>query len=125
MREREHQALDKLGWNPVEMLQKEVRDSLVSFTGMWGEEPVVIYGAKGQIFDEEGYIWAFVSDDAKEHPRAFVRNSRAALAAMRPIFRHGRGFVLENHPESIRWLEWLGAEFETLGSEIRSFRLKL
>jgi hypothetical protein len=101
---------------------KEVTSSLVAWAGLLDGECGAIWGIKTpRIMGDEGYLWMIGSYLIEEHPVAFLRHSRRALAEVRGVFRRIHGVVLTDFDKSCKWLEWLGFELGPDKGGIRVF----
>ncbi len=59
-----------------------------------------------------GICWLLGTDDIERHAKAFCELCRQELAAMMKRAERVENFVWAENRVSIRWLKWLGFEFE-------------
>ncbi len=109
MREREREALRKLGAEPEKYVTHEVASSFLSYTGLVDGQVVAMCGAKcAGILSDEAYVWMLASSLIDKYPLTFVKHGRTALCLLKHHFRRLHGLVLCDFDRSIRWLEWIG-----------------
>lgn len=123
------------GWRkePLRALEDSLRASSQSFALLIedSEIPVALAGvAPVTALTRDAAPWLIASDRIEEIPSAFVRASRRIVDEWLLDFRSLENVVHAGNETSIKWLKWLGAEFdepEALGPErvlFRRFRLR-
>lgn len=122
LRDRERAAFEQLKATPEKLILQEVARSLVSYTGLIDNNPVVLWGARSAgVFDDSAYIWMVATRALETSPITFLRHSRDAIMELREIFPHLYGLVLADFGCSVRWLEWLGFQVGPAVNGVRQF----
>lgn len=75
------------------------------FIGMWGTIPPTL-------LSDHTYLWVHTNEKVKEHQFVFIRHSQLAIAGVLDEWPVVHGHALASASKSIRWLKWLGAEFD-------------
>lgn len=75
--------------------------------------PVCAWGlVPPSILSDRAYLWLYASDRADEHKFLFVRYSRRVMDGLREHYPMIYGTCDRTNARAIRWLRWLGAEFD-------------
>jgi hypothetical protein len=72
---------------------------------IWGLIP-------GSLLSNNAYIWLYTTDIVQEHQFVFVRYSQIMIQEMLKEYEFIVGNTEAGADRSIRWLKWLGAEFQ-------------
>jgi len=59
-----------------------------------------------------GVIWLLGTDDVKRNARGFLEVSPGCLAQIMTRYHHLHNYVDQRNTASIRWLKWMGFEFQ-------------
>lgn len=99
------------GLEPLEAINDGVEKSSQVWTFCYGNLPLCVFGA---VPDSVGgaVFWLLGTKDIRHHKRAFMMASKKYRDIYLNRYRYLTNVVcMENH-ESVRWLKWLGAEFQ-------------
>jgi hypothetical protein len=75
------------------------------FIGMWGTIPPTL-------LSDHTYLWVYTNERVKDHTFVFIRHSQIAIAEILEEWMVVHGHAVVGADKSIRWLKWLGAEFD-------------
>jgi len=99
--------------SPLECLTDGVNHSTYCRVIEINGRPAAILGlVPTNILGRTGIIWLLGTDDIELHAKAFCELCRQELAAMMKRAERVENFVWAENKVSIRWLKWLGFEFE-------------
>lgn len=105
---------EALGVTSVEeALMAGLRCSSHAWTGRANGEIVCLFGAalRSQLL-QTGSVWLIGSICLERYARPFLRHSLPYLTIMLESYRYLSNYVDVRNRKTIRWLDWLGAEFE-------------
>lgn len=88
--------------------------SMYIWAGIYDEDVYCVWGVIPPTFlSNKAYVWLY-SDSTKvvEHQFVFIRHSQIAVKKMLEKFDALYGTADRRNVRSMRWLKWLGAEFE-------------
>jgi hypothetical protein len=85
--------------------------------GFWGLVPP-------SLLSDRAYLWLYTTPNLHEHVFTFVRHSQRIVEAMLREYPLIVGECLVGSDKSIRWLEWLGAEFGSPNGKLIPFQIK-
>jgi len=91
-----------------------VDDNLVC---IWGLIPPTL-------LSNQAYLWMYNTEAIKGNEFVFVRQSQIAVKEMLKKYPTICGHVFVSNTRGIRWLKWLGAEFDTPMDKIMSFTIR-
>lgn len=96
---------------PLEAINDSVKSSRQAWTFCYGNVPVCVFGdvpdtAGGAVF------WLLGTDEVRRHKREFMKQSKKRLAQLMAKYTYLTNVVCMDNQESVRWLKWLGAEFQ-------------
>lgn len=74
------------------------------FIGMWGTIPPTL-------LSDHTYLWVHTNEKVVDHQFVFIRHSQLAIAEILNEWPIVHGHAVADAKKSIRWLQWLGAEF--------------
>jgi len=75
--------------------------------------PVCAWGlVPPSILSDRAYLWLFASERVDEHKFLFVRYSQRVMEHLKGLYPVLYGTCDLCNPRAIRWLQWLGAEFD-------------
>lgn len=96
---------------PLEAIQKGFERSKNMKTGCYKSVPLCVWG---EVPDTCGgaVIWQLGTDAVKLHKRAFMVESKKVIEQMLTRYKYLTNVVCMENKESVRWLKWLGAEFQ-------------
>jgi hypothetical protein len=66
------------------------------------------------LFSTEPYLWSMHTRLCEQHPLLFVRWSRKAVAEILDLYPSVIGLCHCDNDSGRRWLEWLGARFDSV-----------
>lgn len=97
------------GWTLSEGLRHSLATSTLAWTGMVGDEPVVMFGVSpASVVGGKGIPWLLGTDAIARHQMAFLRHSRRMVGQMAEIYPVLENWVDDRNELSKRWLAWLG-----------------
>jgi hypothetical protein len=85
--------------------------------GIWGLIPPTL-------LSDVAYLWLYTTPHLQSHMFMFIRHSQRAVAEIVEHYPLIVGHCLTNNPKAIRWLKWLGAEFNEPLGDIVSFSIR-
>lgn len=96
----------------VEALGSTPREAVMRGLALSEAWAVLFSGRVAAIFGVSGTagFWVLTTPEVVRHPRAFLKASRAAAQLLLEDRERLENFVPAAFAESVRWLEWLGAE---------------
>ncbi|WP_461521171.1 hypothetical protein [Porticoccus sp.] len=101
------------GHSPFEALDYSVQGSGYSTVAVIGGEPVAVFGlALRGILGRTGVPWMLGTDGVSRRRRVFAPKSREVIEEMLSITPYLYNYAHVGNTVSIRWLKWLGFEFE-------------
>lgn len=117
------------GFTPGQALAKSLRKSSMAWTVLIDGQPEVMFGVGDlNILAGVGAAWLLGTDAVERHYISFLRGSKEWRGKLLGRYTVLRNFVDVRNTVSIRWLQWLGAEFsdpiELRGSAFRMFELR-
>lgn len=84
---------------------------------IWGLVPPSLMSTRA-------YIWLYTNDTVEDHQFVFVRYSQLMIEEMLKEYEVIEGHCHADAKRSIRWLKWLGAEFQPLGNKRVAFTIR-
>lgn len=105
---------DVAGIDGAEMrLSDAVRISTEVWTAYYAEEIACIMGLCGaSILSDRAYLWMLHTDVVEDHKLLFVRHSQMWIKEALQRYSEIWGIAVTENEPGIRWLRWLGAEFD-------------
>lgn len=102
------------GHSPLNALNLSLRYSTLSWVGLDDGQPIGI-GGVGPWHDGsgDGCPWLLGTDRILQHQREFLRISLEYLGYMQAAYNNLYNYVDCRNKASIRWLKWLGFQFES------------
>ena len=113
---------------PVRVLINGVRTSSPCYTirRRDGGRPCGIFGTSKSHYPDSGVVWLLGTDDLTRHGKSFIRYSRLWLKELHKHYRLLYNVIDARNKIHIRWLEWMGFDFESdipkYGIERRHFK---
>jgi hypothetical protein len=102
-----------VGLGPYRALKDSLDRSAVAWTGMVNDEPVCMFGVTPiDILGGIGSPWLLGTDKVKRYGLTFLRLNKQYIPKMLDVFPRLVNFVDVRHEVAIRWLKWLGFEFD-------------
>lgn len=98
-----------------EAAREGVRYSEKSWIGLWGSDPIVVFGVRRlSLLSDEGTPWLLGTDRIKEPgiKKAFIEGSVPFVLEMLRYFKYLENFVDARNTTSIRWLKLCGFTVE-------------
>lgn len=87
------------------------------FVAMWGLIPPTL-------MSDTAYLWMHVTEKLKGHEFFLVRHSQCVIEEALKKYSIITGHTHSENLKAIRWLKWLGAEFDEGFNGILSFTIK-
>lgn len=84
---------------------------------LWGLIPPTLLSTRA-------YLWLYTTAAVRDHEFIFVRRSQRAIELLLEEYPAIYGHVHVGHPDSIRWLKWLGAEFSEPDGKLIPFVIR-
>ena len=98
---------------PKESLERSFSMSAEPFTGLVDGEVVCIFGVALQTpLSDAGSPWLLASDLVEDHAHTFLRVNRVYVREIKKRYPLLENYVDCRNAASIRWLKWLGFEFD-------------
>ena len=98
---------------PYDALRRGVAMSDESFTGLWDDKVVCIFGvAQPSPFTDEGIPWLLASDLVDDVSHTFLRVNRVYAKEIKKRYSRLENYVDCRNTGAIKWLQWLGFEFD-------------
>lgn len=96
---------------PLKAIKGSVKVSAEAWTFCYKTVPLCVFG---HVPDDCGgaVFWLLGTDDVRRHKREFMRHSKIVKARMMEKYKYLTNVVCMDNKESVRWLKWLGAEFQ-------------
>jgi hypothetical protein len=102
-----------VGYGPVRGTLDSFERSAIAWTGLVDEEPVCIFGVSPvDILAGVGCPWLLGTEQVVRYAVTFLRLNKGYVARMLSMFPHLENFVDARNAHSIRWLKWLGFQFD-------------
>jgi len=90
-----------------------LRATGTAYCGKIDGEVACIWGlVPPTIMSSQAYIWLYTTEVADEHTFILVRYSQHMIQRMLEEFEALTGHCKAGDDRAIRWMKWLGAEFE-------------
>lgn len=87
--------------------------SIAIYAGYVDGEVACIWGlVPPSLMSDRAYLWLLTTELVKDHQFVFVRASQRAMEKMLEEYSEIVGHTNVNNDRGIRWLKWLGAEFQ-------------
>lgn len=88
--------------------------SMHIWVGIYNEDIYCMWGVIPPTFlSNRAYVWLYTNDSkVVEHQFVFIRRSQIAVREMLKKFDVLYGTADKRNARTMRWLKWLGAEFE-------------
>jgi hypothetical protein len=101
-----------------------ITTSTVSWAGYVNEELACIWGLiPPTLLSNWAYLWLKTNGLVEGHQFCFVRHSQIELARMLEKYPTIVGHCDRRNTDSMRWLRWLGAEFDNAPGLYASFTI--
>ncbi len=95
------------------------------WTGFVDGELVCMWGLIPPSFlSEHAYLWLYTTPALAGNEFTFVRQSQIAVGKMLLEYRVIIGHAAANNERGIRWLKWLGAEFDDPIGQLIPFTIR-
>ena len=98
---------------PYQAMQEGFDMSVKAWTIMEGDTPIGMFGVSSvELLGNMGIPWLLGTDEMLNIKRQFVRESAKYLAEAHKLYPRLANFVHAGNVESLRWLMWLGFDFD-------------
>lgn len=95
------------------------------FFGEIDGAPACVWGLiPPTILSESAYLWLLCTDVVSDHTFVFVRKSQIVMEELRKRYPLIVGNCVASDTKAIRWLKWLGAEFQYHGGPTLAFTIR-
>lgn len=112
MRQADREELEALGQDSEEGIWQAFRASEQAWV-MQEDAPMCVFGViPTNLLTGEGIIWLLGTDNVKRHARGFLEVSPGCLQKIMATYSHLHNYVDQRNKASIRWLKWMGFEFQ-------------
>lgn len=102
-----------LGMGPYRAVEDSLNRSAAAWTGMVDETPVCMFGVcPVDILGGIGSPWLLGTDEIKRHAKTFITLNKRYVPKMLELFPILMNVVDARHETAIRWLKWLGFQFD-------------
>lgn len=100
-------------FTPHEALNAGIKDSQYAAVAWIDDEPVAVYGLRVEsVTSGIGVPWLLATESAMKHKSEFLKQSPSVVRNMLNICPKLYNYVHVENKASIRWLKWLGFEFD-------------
>lgn len=94
-------------------LKQVLTQSVVTWAGWYDGEIACVWGLiPPTILSDRAYLWSLTTDLIEEHKFIFIRHSQRAIEILLDTYETIVGTTDAKDKRAVRWLKWLGAEFE-------------
>lgn len=101
------------GITPFQAIGYSYHHSAAAWTGLVDDMPVCMFGVVPlDILSGKGSPWFLATAELKHYAVTFIKLCRPCLETMLDIFPNLLNYVDAQHVMGIRWLKWLGFQFE-------------
>jgi hypothetical protein len=98
---------------PAEALRHGIKLSAICHTALYKGRPVAMFGVcPCALIGDKAVIWMLGTDEIDQIKKRFMRLSRSAVRFFLSVYPHLENWVDARYLKTIKWLTWLGAEFE-------------
>lgn len=95
------------------ILREELGRSNEVWSAKYDEEIACIMGLYGtSMLSDRAYLWMLHTDIVEDHKFLFVRHSQMWVQDVLKRYAEIWGIAIYDNVPGIRWLRWLGAEFD-------------
>jgi hypothetical protein len=102
-----------VGMGPYRALEDSLNRSALAWTGMVDGRPVCMFGVSPiDILCGIGSPWLLGTEEIPRHATTFMRLNRQYIPKMLRLFPRLVNVVDARHERAIRWLKWLGFQFD-------------
>jgi hypothetical protein len=113
MRQADVDEVAASGKEPYLALADSLNSSIMAWTGLVDDEPVCVFGvAPLDILSGIGSPWLLGTGFLPRYAMTFLRMNKAYVQKMSELFPHLENYVDARNKLSIRWLKWLGFQFD-------------
>ncbi len=114
MAEADRREIEALGFGPFRALEDSLNRSAAAWTGVVGcARPVCMFGVTPMdILGGIGSPWLLGTNEVGKHAKTFMRLNREYVPKMLELFPDLVNWVDARHAVAIRWLKWLGFQFD-------------
>lgn len=76
------------------------------------------------LMSDQVYLWLYTTPELVGHEFLFVRHSQIAIRDILKSYTKIIGHTIADNEQAIRWLRWLGAEFEPTDGKLMNFSIR-
>lgn len=76
------------------------------------------------VFSNTAYLWMYNTEAIEEHQFVFIRRSQIEIERMLQHYDRIVGHCVLGNDKAMRWLRWLGAEFDAPKDGARAFVIR-
>jgi hypothetical protein len=99
--------------SPEACLENSFRISHLAWTGLIDGVPVCMFGVvQASLLENKGRPWMIGTDLLDRHQVVFLRRCLKCVDTMQMVFHQLENWVDTRNTRTIRWLKWLGFEFD-------------
>ncbi len=106
-------------------MRRVILNSTLLWVGCDDDEVFCIYGLTAPtLLSDRAWLWLWTTQHFSSHVFAFVRHSQRVVEDMLNHYPIIVGACQVGQDKSIRWLRWLGAEFDPPQGQLLPFEIK-
>jgi hypothetical protein len=110
--------------NAGRMLGRATAMSVAIYAGMVDETPACLYGLiPPTMLSNRAYLWLLTTESVDQHKFLLVRHSQVVIEKLLEEYDCLVGDTLLADGRAMRWLKWLGAEFEYPVNGVSHFKI--
>jgi hypothetical protein len=107
------EALLSNGLSEREAMEFTRDTAIASFCALYDGVPVLVFGiGRRTPIDHVGVPWLVANDMIDDHPLKLLKAARVYFDRMHKEFECMENYILAENVKSIRFLKWLGFEFD-------------
>lgn len=101
------------GHTAQDAIEKGLEVSKFTTVGCVGDDVCCIFGVtEKSLLTRHGIPWMLTTDKMELHKRILMEGSIDVVNEMKRHFNHLENYVYVENKRSVRWLKWLGFEFD-------------
>ena len=117
--------LAKLSVSDQATMKVAMENSSRVWIGYDGDTILACWGVQApSLLSDRAYLWLWTTEHLDSHVFIFIRHSQRAVADMLREFSALYGVTVADNHRAIRWLRWLGAEFEPPRQGLTTFEIR-
>lgn len=116
---------EEIGKEDYHKLLEMIDTTANLYVGFISRKIVCIWGlVPPTLLSNSAYLWLYTTERIKDHEFIFVRKSQIAVEEMLTMYDTVYGYTASNNHRAIKWLRWLGAEFEHSEGKMLNFTIR-